>query len=171
MINQLNKDWNCTNEKIDAYCTAIRKLEDKFYGIEYHHVVRADNQAADELSKLGSTRAEVPARVFIQDLVTPSIKQEQEVVNDKPPTEQIIAAVPGTSNDWRQPFIKYSPLRMSRLTTQRENTIPAAASTTFSLMGSYTERTLRASYSKNASPHKKVNKYLKRFTGAPATTM
>ncbi|XP_066373465.1 uncharacterized protein [Miscanthus floridulus] len=39
MINQLNKDWNCTNEKIDAYCTAIRKLEDKFYGIEYHHVV------------------------------------------------------------------------------------------------------------------------------------
>ena len=28
VINQLNKDWNCTNEKIDAYCAAIRKLED-----------------------------------------------------------------------------------------------------------------------------------------------
>ena len=55
MINQLNKDWNCTNEKMDAYCAAIRKLEDKFYGIEYHHVVQANNQAADELSKLGST--------------------------------------------------------------------------------------------------------------------
>ncbi|XP_066396200.1 uncharacterized protein [Miscanthus floridulus] len=39
MINQLNKDWNCTNEKMDAYCAMIRKLEDKFYGIEYHHVV------------------------------------------------------------------------------------------------------------------------------------
>ena len=34
MINQLNKDWICTNEKMDAYYTAIRKLEDKFYGIE-----------------------------------------------------------------------------------------------------------------------------------------
>ena len=39
MINQLNKDWNCTNKKMDAYCTAIKKLEDKFYDIEYHHVV------------------------------------------------------------------------------------------------------------------------------------
>ena len=55
MINQLNKDWNCTNEKMDAYYAAIRKLEDKFYGIEYQHVVRANNQAADELSKIGST--------------------------------------------------------------------------------------------------------------------
>ena len=26
IINQLNKDWNCINEKMDAYCTAIRKL-------------------------------------------------------------------------------------------------------------------------------------------------
>jgi len=39
VINQLNKDWNCTNKKMDAYCVTIRKLEDKFYGIEYHHVV------------------------------------------------------------------------------------------------------------------------------------
>ena len=38
-----------------AYGTTIRQLEDKFYGIEYHHVVQANNQAADELSKLGST--------------------------------------------------------------------------------------------------------------------
>jgi hypothetical protein len=58
---------------MDAYYAVIRKLEDKFYGIEYHHMVRADNQAADELSKLGSTRAKVPAGVFIQDLVTPSV--------------------------------------------------------------------------------------------------
>ena len=56
---------------MDAYCAAIRKLEDKFYGIEYHHVVRANNQATNELSKIGSTRTEVAARVFIHDLVAP----------------------------------------------------------------------------------------------------
>jgi ribonuclease HI len=55
VINQLNKDWNYTNEKMDAYCATIRKLEDKFYGIELHHVVWANNQAVNELSKLGST--------------------------------------------------------------------------------------------------------------------
>ena len=65
IINQLNKDWNCINKKMDAYYATIRKLEDKFYGIEYHHVVQANNQAAEELSKIGSTQAKVPARVFV----------------------------------------------------------------------------------------------------------
>ena len=43
LINQVNKDWSCSSEKIDAYCAKIRKLEEKFYGIEYHHVVRDQN--------------------------------------------------------------------------------------------------------------------------------
>ena len=107
MINQLNKDWNCTNEKMDAYCAVIRKLEDKFYGIEYHHMVWANNQEADELSKIESTRANVPAKVFVQDLVTPSIKQGQEGVEEKPTTEPLVASAPALSSDWRQPFIKY----------------------------------------------------------------
>jgi hypothetical protein len=38
---------------MDAYCKKIRKLEGKFYGIEYSYVVRDKNQAADALSKLG----------------------------------------------------------------------------------------------------------------------
>jgi hypothetical protein len=65
-----------TSEKIDAYCKEFRKLEDKFYGIEYTHVVRDKNQAADDLSKLGSSRAQVPHGMFVQDLVKPSIKEE-----------------------------------------------------------------------------------------------
>ena len=85
----------------------IRKLKDKFYRIEYHHVVWADNQAADELSKLGSIRVEIPTRVFVQDLVTPSIKQGQEGVEEKPPAEQIVTVVLRLSSDWRVPFIKY----------------------------------------------------------------
>jgi ribonuclease HI len=39
VINQLNKDWDTTSEKMDAYCKEIMKLEGKFYGIEYSHVV------------------------------------------------------------------------------------------------------------------------------------
>ena len=50
---------------MDAYCAMIRKLEDKFYGIEYHHMVWANNQAADELSKIESTRADVLVGVFV----------------------------------------------------------------------------------------------------------
>ena len=56
--------WSSTNstrtetrptKKMDAYCKSIRKLEGRFYGIEYIHVVWDKNQAADALSKLGST--------------------------------------------------------------------------------------------------------------------
>ena len=43
VINQVNKDWSCSSEKLDAYYAEMRKLEGKFYGIEYHHVVRDQN--------------------------------------------------------------------------------------------------------------------------------
>jgi hypothetical protein len=42
---------------MDAYCLEVRKLENKFYDLEFHHIVRDNNVAADVLSKLGSTRA------------------------------------------------------------------------------------------------------------------
>jgi hypothetical protein len=41
---------------MDKYCTAIRKLEDKFEGLEFHHVERDRNATTDALSKLGSSR-------------------------------------------------------------------------------------------------------------------
>jgi ribonuclease HI len=86
VINQLNKDWDTTSEKMDAYCKSIRKLEGRFYDIEYTHVVRDKNQAADALSKLGSSQAKVPHGIFIQDLLTPSIKEEDSTV-EKPPNQ------------------------------------------------------------------------------------
>ena len=99
VINQVNNDWTCTNDKMDAYCSEIRKLEGKFYGIEYYHVVRDQNQAADQLSKLGSTKAKVPASVFVQDLQTPSIKQEQ-AVHESSPTKQLVLVIPTLNRDW-----------------------------------------------------------------------
>jgi hypothetical protein len=45
---------------MDAYFLEVSKLEKKFYGLEFHHVVRDNNVAADIMSKLGSTRAQVP---------------------------------------------------------------------------------------------------------------
>jgi hypothetical protein len=109
---------------MDAYCKEIRKLEGKFYGIEYTHVVQDKNQAADELSKLGSSRAQVPHGVFVQDLVKPSIKEEADLVVDQPLDQLLVTTVPPPSttksfsttlvvplttntDDWRVPFIKF----------------------------------------------------------------
>jgi hypothetical protein len=44
---------------MDVYVVEIHKLENKFSGLEIHHVIRDDNVGADVLSKLGSDRANV----------------------------------------------------------------------------------------------------------------
>ena len=106
VINQLNKDWSYSSEKMDAYCAEIRKIEGKFYGIEYHHVLRDQNQPADQLSKIGSSRAAAPPGVFVQDLLAPSIKEDKEVV-EVPLAEQLVLVVPSPVADWREQFIKY----------------------------------------------------------------
>ena len=75
VINQVNKDWDCTKENMGAYCAEIRKLKKYFHGLEILHVLRDSNIAADVLTKLGSDRAKVPPGVFIEELSAPSIKQ------------------------------------------------------------------------------------------------
>ena len=84
----------------------IRKLEGKFYGIEYHDVVRDQNQLANHLSKLGSSHAAIPPGVFVQDLLAPSIKEEKEV-QEIPLAEQLVLTVPLPATNWRTQFIKY----------------------------------------------------------------
>jgi hypothetical protein len=59
---------------MNAYCAKVRKFEDHFECLEFHHVSRDNNVAADALSKLGSRHALVPAGVFVQDLCKPSIR-------------------------------------------------------------------------------------------------
>jgi ribonuclease HI len=74
VIEQVNKEWDCVKDTMDAYCAEIRKLEGHFEGIEFQHVPRNNNVAADILSKLGSRRALVRGGVLVQDLRKPSIK-------------------------------------------------------------------------------------------------
>ena len=78
------KEWEA-NEKMDEYVAAIRKLENKFYGLEFHHIVRDNNAVADVLSKLGSTRAKILARVFVHDLTVSSVAPGACV--DEPPPQ------------------------------------------------------------------------------------
>jgi ribonuclease HI len=73
VISQITKDWDCSTDSMGKYCAAVRKLEDKFEGLEFHHVEGDRNAAADTLSKLGSSRAQVPPGIFVQEVSCPSI--------------------------------------------------------------------------------------------------
>jgi hypothetical protein len=106
VINQVIKSWDRNKENMDAYCLEVRKLENKFYGLEFHHVVCDNNIAADVLSKLGSTRAQVPAGVFVHELHAPSIPELVPTTTypAHPPAGQEVMMI---DVDWRQPFIDY----------------------------------------------------------------
>jgi len=67
------KASNCHDPKMEAYCKEVRRLEDKFHGLELVHVARRYNEAADELAKIASTRGTVPPDAFSRDLHEPSV--------------------------------------------------------------------------------------------------
>jgi hypothetical protein len=66
-------------DKMAAYCQEVRKLEDKFEGLEYGHILRDKNEAADELAKMGSSRAVVPPGIFMQQLHEPSLPRPKQI--------------------------------------------------------------------------------------------
>jgi hypothetical protein len=112
VIEQVNKEWDCVKDTMDAYCAEIRKLKVHFEGIEFQHVPRNNNVAADVLSKLGFRRALVPSGVFVQDLRKPSIKLLDPDKPEPPPNDQNSAhprdvLMSEKEDDWRKPFIDF----------------------------------------------------------------
>jgi hypothetical protein len=113
VIEQVNKEWDCVQDTMNAYCAEIHKHEGHFEGIEFQHVPHNNNNiAADVLSKLGSRRALVPACVFVQDLRKPSIKL-LDSDNPEPPSNNQNSAPPHDvimtekEDNWRKPFIDF----------------------------------------------------------------
>jgi ribonuclease HI len=82
VIDQVMKNSHCRDQKMEAYCGEVWRLEDKFYGLEINHVSRWYNETADELAKIASGWTTVPPNVFSRDIYQPSIK-----LNDTPEPE------------------------------------------------------------------------------------
>jgi hypothetical protein len=74
VIDQVMKNTHCRDPKMEAYCDEVRRLEDKFYGLELNHIARRYNETADELAKIASGRTTVPPDIFSRDLHQPSVK-------------------------------------------------------------------------------------------------
>jgi hypothetical protein len=93
---------------MNAYCAEVRKLEDHFEGLEFHHVSRDNNVATDVLSKLGSKHALVPAGMFVQDLRKPSIRlliDLETLHSDTPGNRDVFMAE--TEDNWCLDFVAY----------------------------------------------------------------
>src|SRR4051812_5192503 len=76
VINQVMKEWDTRSPAMMTYCVAVRKLEKKFDGLELHHIPRAQNQATDDLAKLGSTRGRIPSGIYLEHLRSPTVRED-----------------------------------------------------------------------------------------------
>jgi ribonuclease HI len=87
VIDQVMKNSHCRDKKMKAYCDEVRRLEDKFYGLELNHIARRYNETADELAKIASGRTAVPPDVFSRDLNQPSVKTDDTPEPEKASTQ------------------------------------------------------------------------------------
>jgi ribonuclease HI len=86
VIDQVMKNASCHDNKMEAYCKAVRALKDKFYDIELNHVPRRYNEEADELAKIASGRITIPPNDFTRDITQPSVTLEPHPSNCTEPS-------------------------------------------------------------------------------------
>ena len=67
------KESSCHDLKMEAYCNAVRRLKDRFDGLELNHVPHKYNEDADELAKIASGWTTVPPNIFARDIAKPSV--------------------------------------------------------------------------------------------------
>jgi ribonuclease HI len=121
VIDQVMKNSHCRDRKMEAYYDDVRRLEDKFYGLELNHIARRYNETADELAKIALGRTTVPPDVFSRDIHQPSVK-----INDTPEPDETSAQpevpsaaegealrIEGERNgvtpnpNWQTPYLQY----------------------------------------------------------------
>src|SRR4051812_37990262 len=76
------------------YRFLVQQISGYFEGCEFKHVPRAENGAADILSKLGSSREAIPSDVALEHLTKPSIKPSRKSESIPMPPESSVEAIP-----------------------------------------------------------------------------
>jgi ribonuclease HI len=121
VIDQVMKNSHSRDPKMEAYCDEVRRLEDKFYGLELNHIARRYNETADELAKIASGRTTVPPDVFSRDLHQPSVKTDDTPEPEKASAQpEAPSALEGEAlrveeersgvtpnRNWQTPYLQY----------------------------------------------------------------
>src|SRR3954462_13319204 len=74
----MHRQLGCEGRKYGQLQIPVQQLSGYCEGCEFHHVPRANNEAADALSKLGSTRQSIPPGVSLEHIKKPSITPSPE---------------------------------------------------------------------------------------------
>src|SRR5664279_2437185 len=90
-----------------AYRRAVTALAGHFLGYQVDHIDRRLNEAAEALSRLGSQKKPVPPDVFLDELLSPSVKvpTEEDIANPDPESDLVVAL--HVTPEWTEPYLAY----------------------------------------------------------------
>ena len=71
-ISQINGDFDAKDPKMAAYRNTVLKMSPRFEGLEFHHIARENNQAADVLARISTKRDAVPPNIFPRTKTRPA---------------------------------------------------------------------------------------------------
>jgi ribonuclease HI len=91
VVHQVSGDWDAKDANMASYRFYIQQLCGFFEGCEFHHVPKANNNEADRLSKISSTKQEIPAGVSLEIIRKPSIKPSLESGSIYVPEDLVLA--------------------------------------------------------------------------------
>jgi len=92
VIDQVMKESNCHEPKMEAYGKEVRRLEEKFDNLELNHVLRKYNEVAVALRKMVSEWASIPSDAFTSDIHKSSIDYEEDDGASDAPAEPILGS-------------------------------------------------------------------------------
>jgi ribonuclease HI len=94
VVHQVTGDWDAKDANMASYRFYVQQLSGFFEGCKFHHIPRANNDEADQLSKIGSTKQDIPAGVSLEIIHKPSIKPSPDSPSIYVPGDPAPAQVP-----------------------------------------------------------------------------
>jgi ribonuclease HI len=105
VARQVQKEYDCNNDKIVMFLAKMCRMEKFFDRFEVRYVPRLDNRDADHLAWIAFSRAPTPPDIIIEKLTKPSIRPVEEVVDAAKPDLMVIDEPDqGLAYDWMSPI-------------------------------------------------------------------
>jgi ribonuclease HI len=105
VAKQVQKEYECNNNKMTEYLAEVCMMEKYFDGFEVWYVPHLDNHDVDHLAWIASSRALTPPNVIIKKLSKPSVRPAKEVIDAAKPDLMVIDEPEhGLTYDWMSPI-------------------------------------------------------------------
>lgn len=103
VAKQVQKEYNCNDEKMAAYLVEVWKMEKHFDWLEVRYMPRWDSRDVDNLAWIASSSCATPDNVILEKLTNPSaLAPNKELPPGKESRVEIMLIDgPEEEEDWR----------------------------------------------------------------------